>query len=305
MAVGYLILDAGHNEYVEGKEAPDKSMREWEFNNVMQYKIKKKAESLGIVVYLTNPDPAKKKEIGLRHRCNLANDQWAKWGKPKNCIFLSLHSNSATNTSARGVEVFVAGNSSSGSRSFATDLNDEIFTTVFKLDNKFRNRGMKTENFTVIKYTNMQCCLVEYAFYSNKQDLLILKNKREELADATMRSICRKFGIKYNISQPSIVQPPKVETIPEKNEPVKINGKPAYYLIAYDGETDRTAAEVLTWGLGEANCILVESKNFKPKDEIKSFAIGGAACAKVEADVEIEGSDRWETLNNVRKYLNK
>ena len=37
-----LILDSGHNEYVQGKEAPDKSLREWAFNNEMQYKIKKR-----------------------------------------------------------------------------------------------------------------------------------------------------------------------------------------------------------------------------------------------------------------------
>ena len=36
-----VILDSGHNEYVPGKEAPDKSMREWEFNNDMQHRIMK------------------------------------------------------------------------------------------------------------------------------------------------------------------------------------------------------------------------------------------------------------------------
>lgn len=39
-----LILDSGHAEYVSGKCAPDKCMIEWEFNNDMQYRIKKKDE---------------------------------------------------------------------------------------------------------------------------------------------------------------------------------------------------------------------------------------------------------------------
>ena len=37
-----VILDSGHAEYVEGKQAPDKSLREWDFNNQMQYKLKKR-----------------------------------------------------------------------------------------------------------------------------------------------------------------------------------------------------------------------------------------------------------------------
>lgn len=36
-----LILDSGHNEYVAGKEAPDKSLREWEFNKDIQNRLKK------------------------------------------------------------------------------------------------------------------------------------------------------------------------------------------------------------------------------------------------------------------------
>lgn len=65
--LGYVFLDAGHNEYVSGKQAPDKSMREWEFNNDMQYRIKRRLEDHSIYVFLTNPSPAKKNEIGRAH----------------------------------------------------------------------------------------------------------------------------------------------------------------------------------------------------------------------------------------------
>ena len=43
-----VILDSGHNELVKGKEAPNKSFREWEFNNDMQYRIKEKLERSNI-----------------------------------------------------------------------------------------------------------------------------------------------------------------------------------------------------------------------------------------------------------------
>ena len=54
-----VILDSGHAEYVEGKQAPDKSLREWDFNNQMQYKLEKRLEDHYISVYLNNPSPAK------------------------------------------------------------------------------------------------------------------------------------------------------------------------------------------------------------------------------------------------------
>ena len=39
--------------------------------------------------------------------------------------------------------------------------------------------------------------LVEYAFYSNLDDLKILKNNRSELVEATVKAICQYFGIEY------------------------------------------------------------------------------------------------------------
>jgi len=39
--VNLVILDSGHTENVSGKESPDKTLREWDFNNQMQYKLKK------------------------------------------------------------------------------------------------------------------------------------------------------------------------------------------------------------------------------------------------------------------------
>ena len=45
-----LILDAGHSHDTKGKKAFDNSLYEWDFNNNMQYLIKKRAEEHGITV---------------------------------------------------------------------------------------------------------------------------------------------------------------------------------------------------------------------------------------------------------------
>lgn len=193
-----VILDSGHNEKVQGKQSPDKSLREWDFNNAMQYKIKPRLESHGISVYLTNPSPSGKDEIGLSTRCNLANSYWQKQGKPTS-LFVSIHANAHLTefTSARGTETYVASNASTNSKTAARFVQDEIFSTLKGIDNKALNRGVKTANFTVIYKTSMPSILIEYAFYSNREDLALLKNNKDNMSEATVKAICNYFGIKY------------------------------------------------------------------------------------------------------------
>lgn len=208
-----VILDAGHNEYVAGKQAPDVSMREWEFNNDMQYKIAKRCKDHNISTYMTNPYPAGKDEIGLQTRCNLANNYYTNNGRPKS-IFMSIHSNAHLSTwsSARGTETYVASNGSSTSREFAKSVNDEIVKTCRQIDSGAKDRGMKVNDFYVIKNTIMPCVLIEYAFYTNKEDLKILKYNRDDLTEATMRAICKYFNVTYK--PPGSVTPPEPDPPP-------------------------------------------------------------------------------------------
>lgn len=215
MMSNLIILDSGHNEYVGGKEAPDKSMREWEFNNDMQYKIKEQLEYLGFDVYLTNPNPSKKNEIGLSTRASMANNYWASKGKP-NAMFISLHANAyGVWTTANGCETFHAKNASNKSKNFAKIVNDEIHAVLKSLKGNSVNRGVKSENFTVIYKTNMPSVLIEYAFYTNKEDLVILKNNRQELADATVKAICKYFNVAYKKKE----EKPKEEKPKEEVNP--------------------------------------------------------------------------------------
>ena len=191
-----LILDAGHSFSTAGKRNEKENFYEWEFNNDMQYKIKSRCEELGIKVFLTNPNPATVSDISLTTRANLANDYWIKNNKCKS-IFISLHANAYSNESARGTETYVAKNASTTSKNFAKVLNNEIVKTMKELDPASKDRGVKTENFTVIYKTSMPSVLCEYAFYSNLDDLKILKNNKDELVEATVKAICNYFNIEY------------------------------------------------------------------------------------------------------------
>lgn len=200
-----VILDAGHNEYVAGKEAPDKSMREWEFNDDMQKRIfKMLSEYPEFYVYMTNPDPAKKNEIGLVKRASMANSKWRSKGKP-DAMFISLHANAyGVWTNANGCETFHAKNASTKSKTFAKILNDNVHATLKEINPKSVNRGVKVANHAVTKNAAMPAVLVEYAFYTNKTDLAILKNNRQELAEATVKAICEYFKIEYKKDVPAM-----------------------------------------------------------------------------------------------------
>ena len=191
-----LILDAGHAKNTAGKNNLKENFYEWEFNNDMQYKIKARCEELGIKVFLTNPNPNKVSDIPLSTRANLANDYWIKNNKCK-AIFISIHANAFSNSNTRGTETYHATNASTTSKNFAKVLNDNIVKAMKELDPASEDRGVKTENFTVIYKASMPSVLCEYAFYSNLDDLKILKNNRSEVVEATVKAICQYFNIEY------------------------------------------------------------------------------------------------------------
>ena len=216
-----------------GKKAFDNSFYEWDFNNKMQYALKKRAEELGITVKLTNPNPGTVSDISLSVRSAYANKLYSDLKKP-NTLFISLHANAYGSTwnTARGVEVYHASNASQNSKNVAKYLCDSIYNDVKNIDTNFKNRGVKCQDFTVIYKTITPAVLVEYGFYSNKDDLKILKNNQNELVEATLKGICKYFGINY--------QAPKKEAV--KTDSTASN---TYYRVVTGSYTNRTNADKL------------------------------------------------------------
>ena len=197
MAKPLIILDSGHAKNTGGKRAPDNSMYEWEFNNDMQYRLQKRLKELGFNVFLTNPNPDKVSDIPLSTRAASANKKWSTLGKP-NALFVSLHANAyGTWTTANGVEVFHAKNASARSKKCASVMCKNIHEALKKVRPGSVNRGVKSENFTVIYKATMPSILIEYAFYTNREDLKVLKNNRAELCEATVKALCELFNITY------------------------------------------------------------------------------------------------------------
>ena len=120
--------------------------------------------------------------------------------------FISLHANASSNASARGTETYHANNASTASKNFAKVLNGNIVKAMGKIDTNAKDRGVKSENFTVIYKTSMPSVLVEYGFYTNLDDLKILKNNRNELVETTVKAICSYFDIEYKEKVDNVVK---------------------------------------------------------------------------------------------------
>lgn len=291
-----LILDSGHNEKVLGKQSPDKSLREWEFNNDMQYKIKARAEQHGITVYLTNPNPANKDEIGLSKRSQLANDYWKLQGRPQ-ALFFSIHANAYGSgfNEVRGTETYYASNASQNSKNACKYVQDEVYKCMKSLDSAAKNRGCKCSDFTVIYKSQMPSILEEYAFYSNKADLKILKNNRNELVEATIKGLCRYFGITY---KPIKSEQPKPPT-PQKHQ----------CCVLYDGEVDKVGAEIIAWY--KPDCIIKDVDSHVAWEASNLFVVGNGACVKMkqrntgENYTEINGTDRYDTVKKCLQFIGK
>ncbi|MDU2199246.1 MAG: N-acetylmuramoyl-L-alanine amidase, partial [Peptostreptococcaceae bacterium] len=206
-------------------------------------KMDKRCKDHGIDYYQTNPSPTGKDEMGLSKRAELANAHWKKLGKPK-ALLMSYHANAyyfedengkkkVEFNSARGTETFVGSNASKNSKNAAKYIQDEIVKTMKSLDKNAKNRGVKTENFTVIYKAQMPSILVEYGFYTNKADIKILKNNVDDLVEATMKGVCKYFGITYKA--------PKKESKP--NTSISTSKETTYYRVVTNSYLDRKLAD--------------------------------------------------------------
>ena len=172
--VKQIILSPGHGKNTAGKRSPDGSLEEWRFNRKLVAKISEglwKEKIQNIVLDFGATD------VVLAGRVARANT----FGK--NCLYISVHGNAAGDgkswNKAKGWEAFTSKGET------ASDEMCEIFyqkageilegsgTKVRKASSK---KAGKEENFYVLKNTIMPAILTENLFYTNQEDLEIMKS---------------------------------------------------------------------------------------------------------------------------------
>ena len=146
-------LDFGHGGKDPGAIGPT-NLKESDVALKIGMIIKENLENALEKVITTREDD---KYYSLDYRTKKANNE--------NCdYFISIHLNSATNSSAKGCEVWLY-NENSKLKNLANNLCNNLST---KMDTP--NRGVKySKNLSVLKNTKMPSLLIEIDFISNKE----------------------------------------------------------------------------------------------------------------------------------------
>lgn len=173
-----VVIDAGHGGRDPG--AVRGSIYEKDFNLDIALRLERLLKKNGINTYMMRQNDS---FINLYERAYIANELNA-------ALFLSIHNNSIKYPDWNGSETFYFPvGTTDGSRNgkwFAGIVQRKL---IHMLDTK--NRGVKPEEFIVLKATTMPAALAEIAFMSNKDDLrrLMSDDFRQKTAEALCNAV--------------------------------------------------------------------------------------------------------------------
>jgi len=168
-----FLLDPGHggvafSHYLTpGKRSPEvpPGIFEGEFNRAVCGYLNNGEKFLSIV-----PGPI---QVPLESRVGFVN----KLAKLEDVALISVHANAAGDgkqwNAANGFTIFTSKNSLTESQILARCIHKEFFESF---GDTIKSRGIKQENFTVIKKTKCPAVLVECGFMTNKSDVAFLSS---------------------------------------------------------------------------------------------------------------------------------
>ena len=109
------------------------------------------------------------------------------WGTD---VFLSLHTNASTNSSATGSEALIYSEESRTAFGLATDILDTLTRYT-----GLRNRGViERPGLYVLRRTNMPAVLVEMGFITNPRDADLMVYSPQLFAEGIYRGILNYYG---------------------------------------------------------------------------------------------------------------
>ncbi|MFT9817506.1 N-acetylmuramoyl-L-alanine amidase [Lysinibacillus sp. NPDC056185] len=179
-----IILDPGHGGKDPGTVLG--SYSEKAITLKVSTLVKQKLEAAGAKVYMTRTGDT---YPSLQDRVDFTN---ANYGE----IFVSVHVNSAANTSAQGTETYYAistGDMYQEDIDLATFVNNQIVNNL-----NMKNRGVKEQQYYVIRNTIIPAILVELGFLTNDEDRgKMTTDKYVELfADSIYKGISQYYAKK-------------------------------------------------------------------------------------------------------------
>lgn len=188
----FIVLDCGHSKKTAGKRSPDGRFLEYEHNRKLGRAIGKRLTELGISWCFTY-DTEREDDLSLTERAGVANRMSKMYGN-KNVILISLHHNAAGNgkdfVKASGFEVYTT-KGDTVSDKYADIVMEEAEKVLKPLGRKMR--GHREYNFTVIYKTVCPAILIEYGFYTDKEEMewMLTDEALNAFVELTVNSIQR------------------------------------------------------------------------------------------------------------------
>jgi len=184
-----IFIDAGHNHSGFNTGAVGNGMREQDITFEVSYKLGEILKKAGLDVRLSRPvletNLGTDNASAINARWQLANF----WGAE---LFISVHVNAGGGT---GVETLYG---KDDSHKLAQTLQD-VYAAALELRSR---RVWRREDLAVVKHTNAPAVLVELGFIdapSGSLDVDILKNRRQDMAQALADGIFAYLGINANV----------------------------------------------------------------------------------------------------------
>ncbi len=221
LKIGRIVIDAGHGGHDSGTLGVDGLEEKDVVLDVALRLGKLLHERLGADVIYTRSDDT---FVPLETRTAMAN-------KAQADLFLSIHANSSSDASARGVETYylnftqqadalavaarenAVSNQSiyqlsdlvkkialkekiAESREFATDVETSLYGGLERGNTGLKNRGVKKAPFVVLIGANMPSILAEISFVTNPKDASELRDPayRERVAESLYKGVARYAG---------------------------------------------------------------------------------------------------------------
>lgn len=178
---GYnIVLDAGHGGHDPGSISSQSDMEK----NVALEVTKQVAEKLrneGATVILTRSDDS---YVSLNERVRISDNYWTH-------AFISLHFNAFTSNSGNGISTHYYGGKESNK--LAENMQQALTNHT-----GLKNRGVKQDNFFVLRETNAVSVLAELGFMSNSNDLQVITQDSyaDNVANAISDGLKRYFHSK-------------------------------------------------------------------------------------------------------------
>jgi len=188
-----IVFDAGHGLSTPGKRTPN-GESEWNFNNKVVLAAINKLRNYENVDILRVDDPTGKTDILLNIRTNKANAFSAD-------VYIACHHNANTGSWGpwTGVETYTFDHPQ------ANPISIEIAKVIHPLVVKavgLQDRGLKKQNFHVLRETSMPAILIEGGFMDSYIDINVLRDdsKLKAHGEAIAAGLVQYFGLTLKVA---------------------------------------------------------------------------------------------------------